>query len=154
MLLGVEVYLKGACQRAMMAATASLTTRLPCSLLPLPLSVMMARRPGRLEGSFTVTRYLNLISQQKRLSMATPAVIACRLISARAGGLVSSQRCCTKWPSEKETLKRASACSGESVSQAHDIQGIFRAFAHSWWPIVPFQAAKSCLLELLGNTPV
>lgn len=106
------LYLKGACHKAMMAATASLTTRLPCSLLPFPLSVMMASLAGRTDASFTVTKYRRRMSQQNRLSMATPAVMACRLISARAGREVfSSQCCCAKWPSDREILKSESACS-------------------------------------------
>lgn len=39
-------HLKGALQRAMDACTASFTTRLPCSLDPLPRSVTMASRTG------------------------------------------------------------------------------------------------------------
>ena len=110
MLVQEMANLKGACHKAIIAATASLTTRLPCSLLPLPLSVTIASRIGKETLSLILTRNRNRMSQQNRLSMATPAVMAWRLISARAGTFCSSHCCCEKWPSDNAILKRLRAC--------------------------------------------
>ena len=74
--------LKGASQWDIMADTASFTTRLPASLLLLPLSLTMARREGRLPAPRASRHCFSPMSHTYRLSMATPAVIACRFTCA------------------------------------------------------------------------
>ena len=88
------VYLKGASQWAIMAATASLTTRLPASLLLLPLSLTMARRAGRLPVPRASRHCFSPMSHTYRLSMATPAVMACRFTCAASPALRTGSGAC------------------------------------------------------------